>query len=81
MCRMGKNTAKSRLGVIHSWMLLMHSNVPCILAMPQMTHISHITGKGKGSSTSRLQAMMTAADDMSSSRLVNRNFMRNSNGK
>lgn len=45
MCSRGKNTVKSRVGVIHSWMFDMHSNVPSILHIPSMKHISQSSGR------------------------------------
>ena len=81
MCSIGKKTPKSRLGVIHSCMVDIHSNVPCILAMPHSTHSAHNSGSGIRNVASRLHTTITAADVMSSSLLLKRNFMRKSTGK
>ena len=41
----GKNTVKSRFGVIHSWMFEMHSKVPCILQIPSTKQIAQSKGR------------------------------------
>lgn len=77
----GKNTAKSRRGVIHSWMLLINSKVPCSLAMPPMKHTTSSSGMKVVWMVTRLVTAMTTAEVMSSCWLVKRNFMRKSMGK
>ena len=62
MWRTGKNTAKSRLGVIHSCMLLIHSKVPCILAIPAMKHATTNTGIEWLCMVMMLQMPMTMAE-------------------
>ena len=81
ICKIGKNTPKSRFGVIHNCMFDIHSNVPCIFAIPHTTHNAHSSGRGIFIVASRLQTKTTAAATISSSLLVKRNFMRNSTGK
>ena len=80
MCSTGKNTAKSRLGVIHCWMLLMHSNVPCIFAIPAMKHTARSSGIDWLCMVTRLQMPITIAEVQRSCRLVNLNFILNSIG-
>ena len=81
MCSTGKNTAKSRRGVIHNCMLLMCSKVPCSLAMPSMKHTTSSSGIYVERMVMRLQTAMTIAEPMMSCWLVKRNFMRKSMGK
>ena len=81
MCSMGKNTVKSRLGVIHSWMFDMHSNVPCILHIPSMKHTSHSKGSSVMCGAARLHSRTPVAAAHSSVLLVKRNFIRNNTGK
>ena len=45
MCSMGKNTVKTRFGVIQSWMVDIHSKVPCILQMPSTKQITQSKGR------------------------------------
>ena len=78
---MEKKTAKSRRGVIQSWMLLMHSNVPCILAIPAMKHTIMSTGIDWQCIVSTLHMARTMAEPQSNCLLVKRNFMRKSIGK
>ena len=58
----GKKTAKSRLGVIHSWMLDMHSKVACSLAMPEMKHVRSRSGMKVECMVMRLQMAMMMAE-------------------
>lgn len=81
MCNRGKNTVKSRVGVIQSWMLDMHSNVPCILHTPSMKHTSQSRGKNVMQGASRLHNRTPAAAAHSNVLFVKRNFMRNNSGK
>ena len=80
MCSTGKKTPKSRGGVIHSWMLLMHSNVPCIFAIPAMKQTGRRIAILVVLIVMTLQTPITAAAPQSSCWLVKRNFMRNSIG-
>ena len=81
MCSNGKNTVKSRVGVIHSCMFDMHSNVPCILHTPSMKHTSQSSGSSVMCGAARLHSSTPAAAQHRSVLLVKRNFMRNSSGK
>ena len=81
ICSTGKNTVKSRVGLIQSWMLDMHSNVPCILHIPSMKHTSHSKGRKVMCGAIRLQSNTPVAAPQSSVLLVKRNFMRNNKGK
>ena len=80
MCSTGKKTPKSRGGVIHSWMLLMHSKVPCIFAMPAMKQTGRRTAMSVVLIVMKLQMPITAAAPQSSCWLVKRNFIRKSIG-
>lgn len=70
ICSSGKNTAKSRFGVIHNCMFDMHSKVPCIFAIPHNTHRIQSRGSGRRNVASRLHTMMTSAEAMCLDQLV-----------
>ena len=72
---------KSRLGVIHSCMVDMHSNVPCILHTPSTKHTAHSSGRNDMCGAARLQAITPVAAAASSVLLVNLNFILNRIGK
>ena len=80
MCSTGKKTPKSRGGVIHSWMLLIHSKVPCIFAMPAMKQTGRRMAILVVLIVMKLQMPITAAAPQSSCWLVKRNFIRKSIG-
>ena len=80
MCSTGKKTPKSRGGVIHSWMLLIHSKVPCIFAMPAMKQTGRRMAILVVLIVMKLQIPITAAAPQSSCWLVKRNFIRKSIG-
>ena len=80
MCKTGKKTPKSRGGVIHSCMLLMHSKVPCIFAIPAMKQTGRRIAMLVVFMVMTLHTPITAAAPQSSCWLVKRNFMRKSIG-
>ena len=80
ICSTGKKIPKSRSGLCHNWILLMHSNVPWILAMPAMKQTGSKTAMFVVRMVMKLQRPMTTAAPQSSCWFVKRNFIRNSIG-
>ena len=80
-CRPGKNTVKSRFGVIHNWIFDIHSNVPWILQIPSTKQTAHNRGKKVICGASRLQIKAPEAAAIINVLLVKRNFIRNKIGK
>lgn len=76
----GKNTAKLRVGVMRSWMVEKHSNVPHMRSTPEQKQVTTSTGTLRVCMVTRLHTMRPAQTHWRIRREVKRNFRRNRMG-